>query len=187
MPSVTRKVCGTCDTEKSLDDFHKASGKKDGRQPVCKACKSEHAKNRYAAKPEQFAKTKRRWVVENKAHKSAYDRRWRQANPDKIAAKAKRRRDRVAALPGGRFDGRRKDYQEKIAAQGGRCALCGLEATLTADHLVPASREGSSNAVENIVGSCMDCQTSRGSRLLDEWRQFLEVVRPDHPFVRRSA
>ena len=42
------KFCLDCKTDKSLDQFHKASGNKDGLQVYCKECKSNRFKSWYA-------------------------------------------------------------------------------------------------------------------------------------------
>ena len=41
------KACSRCGTIKPLDDFHRHTGRPDGRQTFCKACKSAYTKGWY--------------------------------------------------------------------------------------------------------------------------------------------
>ena len=41
------KKCTICKLEKSLDEFNKHSGRKDGKQPHCRKCNKERSKNYY--------------------------------------------------------------------------------------------------------------------------------------------
>jgi 5-methylcytosine-specific restriction endonuclease McrA len=52
---------------------------------------------------------------------------------------------------------------------GGRCHYCGCELhpfwTFTIDHLIPKSR-GGTNAIENLVAACPDCNHAKGDSLV---------------------
>lgn len=41
------KKCSRCGEKKSLDEFHNAKSKKDGKQPYCKKCLNENSKKDY--------------------------------------------------------------------------------------------------------------------------------------------
>jgi hypothetical protein len=56
------KICTTCKTSKSLDDFHKNKRYKDGREYSCKSCVSLKGKKRY----EHVIAINKRWYAENK-------------------------------------------------------------------------------------------------------------------------
>lgn len=78
-----------------------------------------------------------------------------------------RRRARLLALPGV-FTVR--DIEHIAAMQQGHCAYCGrLGQTLTIEHIIPVTREGSSNDPWNIALACSLCNTSKGDKLLEEW------------------
>ena len=49
------KKCATCGEEKSLEDFHKQSRSKDGRQRVCKECNTASVKRWQKDNPERYA------------------------------------------------------------------------------------------------------------------------------------
>lgn len=50
------KSCTLCKKEKPLNEFHKKTGSKDGRQNVCAECKNLHNRNRYKKDPKRHAK-----------------------------------------------------------------------------------------------------------------------------------
>ena len=63
------KFCNECNTNKPLNDFHKRSSVKDGRQPICKLCrKNRDAKDwkensaRYQIKKDSYKKRYREWL-----------------------------------------------------------------------------------------------------------------------------
>lgn len=87
------------------------------------------------------------------------------ANREKVCAASQRRRALKAAAPGS-FTA--VEFIALCAAHDNRCAYCGNEAKLTADHATPLSR-GGSNWIENIVPACGSCNASKGTRTADEF------------------
>lgn len=49
-----------------------------------------------------------------------------------------------------------------------KCAYCGIETTLTADHVVPLSR-GGTNYITNILPACKSCNSKKGVRSVQEF------------------
>jgi len=49
------------------------------------------------------------------------------------------------------------------------CQYCGASDDLTCDHIVPLMR-GGTNDNENLNTACRSCNSSKGDKLLDEWR-----------------
>lgn len=69
-----------------------------------------------------------------------------------------------------------------LAAQGGRCYYCDSalcrgaqhpKAQPTLDHRVPPGR-GGSNAIENLVAACFDCNQRKGDMTGDEFLAMLD-------------
>jgi len=56
-----------------------------------------------------------------------------------------------------------------IARDGGKCAYCGSQDKLGADHVLPLSR-GGTNDEANLVACCESCNKSKGGRTVEEWR-----------------
>lgn len=52
---------------------------------------------------------------------------------------------------------------------GYRCVYCGSGEGLTVDHVIPLAR-GGSNELSNLATCCGPCNSSKGARLLSEWR-----------------
>lgn len=75
-----------------------------------------------------------------------------------------------------------------IANSGGMCCLCGEAMNLsvngrhpdgpTLEHLLPVSRGGSGVDPANLSASHRRCNTSRGNRLISEFRAELEQRAP---------
>lgn len=61
------------------------------------------------------------------------------------------------------------DWLRTLNRFGGRCAYCPDPAT-TRDHIMPISR-GGSNYIGNIHPACARCNSSKGAKLLVEWRR----------------
>lgn len=52
---------------------------------------------------------------------------------------------------------------------GWACVYCGADEDLTCDHVVPLVR-GGTNDNENLATACRSCNSSKGDKLLSEWR-----------------
>lgn len=72
----------------------------------------------------------------------------------------------------------RKAFSRKLklnvwSMTNGRCFYCGLHTnpfiTFTIDHIFPVCR-GGGNDIRNLVPCCARCNSSKGSKLLDEWK-----------------
>lgn len=104
--------------------------------------------------------------------RSAWERAWRDANPHKISIykrrdSAKRRAYKAQSVG----DYTPADLELQFRSQRGKCWHCGKKLKgkhWHADHLTPLSR-GGSNAPENIVVSCPNCNLSKGAKLPQEW------------------
>jgi 5-methylcytosine-specific restriction endonuclease McrA len=98
---------------------------------------------------------------------------WAKANPERkrLAAQRRRARLRDASSPGVELD----TWLHLCAIHDDRCAYCDEIKPLTIDHVVPISRGGRDEAA-NIVPACKPCNSSKGNRLLSEWRGRLSAA-----------
>lgn len=104
------------------------------------------------------------WRQKNKAKMRRY---WRTARERALAKNPRFYADEAMARRARKFGaaGRHtKDEWKKLIVEFRyRCAYCGVDGTLTEDHLVPLAR-GGSDFIENIVPACRDCNESKGAR-----------------------
>ncbi|ENI0651901.1 HNH endonuclease [Salmonella enterica] len=59
----------------------------------------------------------------------------------------------------------------------GRCAYCGAvlsNDSFTIDHVIP-KHHGGNNAIENLLASCRMCNTTKGTKTIEQWRRFYAV------------
>ena len=118
--------------------------------------------------PEINRKKASDWKKQNRQRNTANVIAWSKQNKEKIAAwnratRAKRRKAK-------RFLITQKDWQRLINRYEHRCAYCGTSGALTMEHVVPLIR-GGNHSVGNILPVCARCNSSKGGRLLTEWRK----------------
>lgn len=129
------------------------------------------------------------WAAKNRAHRAAYQKRWRSTNSEWLtdwyqqnadvrrvqkAAAQRRRRDRGSLT----FLISSRDIKRLLDRHGGACAYCRgkfPEVRFSIDHVVPLSR-GGEDSIGNIVPACLPCNQSKSSRTVTEWRQSLTVL-----------
>jgi 5-methylcytosine-specific restriction endonuclease McrA len=112
------------------------------------------------------------WYQKNKVKRDAKSREWEAIHPAKIRQYSllsghKRRAEK--AQSGGSFTG--QQWLEVIKKFDERCVCCGDKKPLTADHVVPLSRGGSS-FIENIQPLCKSCNSSKGNHHSTDYRKF---------------
>ena len=112
---------------------------------------------------EEFQKYQKKYRKENAAKERARQCRWEQANPDKVRAKRSRRRT-LKTSAGGSFSG--EEFSALCKHYGGKCLCCGKRRKLTADHVIPVSKGGTSN-IDNIQPLCLSCNSKKGTKSTD--------------------
>ena len=137
---------------------------------------------RYCLKyPDRVRASKRRYAEANVRKKVAYEAKRRQEKPDVVKAIKKRWRDnnRDACRLQKRAWSANKRAREAgaegrlkacdVISRKATCWYCGIVGNCVMDHLVPLSR-GGENSPENIVPACWACNSSKGNKLLSEWK-----------------
>lgn len=101
------------------------------------------------------------WYARNKAARRAYMEAYNKTHPESAVRNSALRRARSAGLPATLS----KDQWKAIkGAYKNRCAYCGQKAKrLTQDHVIPVSK-GGGYTPDNIVPSCLSCNSSKGAR-----------------------
>lgn len=88
---------------------------------------------------------------------------WAKNNPDKKRAKDQRYRTSKTGA-GGSFTA--LEWKNLCNAYGNRCLCCGKKRKLTADHVIPVSKGGTSN-IDNIQPLCKPCNSGKRDGTLD--------------------
>jgi len=151
------KWCKKCDRimPATTDYFYRVKRDQEVLSHTCRAC------NRSAGKI---------WLKANPERKAEQGRLFRLSRPGYAAALARRRRARkIAQTPDGHHH-TAEDVHKRLKAQKERCHWCGKslrkgkELVYHADHLI-ALAKGGSNAPENIVCACPDCNLRKNAKM----------------------
>lgn len=196
MSIIPQKRCPKCGVEKPLSEYGIDRRTKSGYTCQCRECRAIRAKRYYHDDPERAARNLKRWIENNKERRKIQQaawylrnqeqekdraRSWRQNNPDRLRAQfrayRKAKPDKLRTIAQRR---RARKYEQggsyteqewvALKAQYGytclRCGRCEPEITLTADHVIPIARGGSS-FIDNIQPLCMTCNQSKSVRTID--------------------
>ncbi len=108
-----------------------------------------------------------------------YQEEWRQANMDRFNRSMREaiRRRRARKAGNGVCEVTQRDLDRMARRQRGRCGVCEVAGPLTVDHIIPIVR-GGRHAIGNLWLLCWQCNRSKGSRLLSEWRLTMVTGRP---------
>jgi 5-methylcytosine-specific restriction endonuclease McrA len=156
-----------------------------------RAYQREYIKRTVERHREQSKQAMRRWrqrhPEEHNAESRAYyardpERRQRQidASPNRNAVRRamhERRRARAVGAPGAYSF---VEWLDLVALNCGRCAYCGIDGPLHADHRIPLSR-GGSNSIDNILPACRRCNLRKHTMTEAEFRARLAAEKNDQP------
>lgn len=142
---MTLRVCARCKTPKPLTEFRSDRAKPLGRAYLCNICEPAYQHERYVA---------------NRLERQDYHRKRYQANPEPVRQLSREwyrnNKERKRNFNYMRAYGlTTEDVDALIAAQGGRCKLCGNETMLVVDH------EHSTGVVRGML--CNKCNRALGA------------------------
>jgi 5-methylcytosine-specific restriction endonuclease McrA len=122
---------------------------------ISRKFRQKHAEKRH--------ESEKRWREANRERRRKNLLEWNRANPNKNAEYHAKRRARKTGN-GGWFTAKEwRDLKEKY---NNKCLCCGEEKPLSADHIIPISKGGTSN-IDNIQPLCMSCNDSKGTKTID--------------------
>jgi 5-methylcytosine-specific restriction endonuclease McrA len=117
----------------------------------------------------------RRKYAENPRAWLDYYKQWRQRNLERARAYVRvAGNKRRAAAAGVHFTF--EEWEALLAQHAGRCAYCGSNDRIEADHRTPLCR-GGSNEISNILPACRHCNRRKHGRTEDEFRALLQSER----------
>ena len=154
-----------------------------------KVLKSRYDRERYEGNRQETIDKAKRWYTTNTDRKKIYDQNRRKNNPEYIkelreAYKAVRvvdpekailasARRRALKRGSGSFRVGPKDFKRLLDISKSVCTYCRIPFTennpLEWDHVIPLSR-GGTHSIGNLVPACMQCNRSKQSKFLVEWR-----------------
>jgi len=144
------KRCKKCGEQKTLGEFYRSPGMRDGYRSDCKSCNLAAKAARYRANPEPEIERARRWQKENPERYKLNQRRMRNSPEG-------RRRQRAGHLHR-KFGMTLRQYEEMLEAQEGRCAICGrpprVDVSLHIDH------EHKTGQIRGLL--CFSCNAALG-------------------------
>lgn len=199
------KTCTKCNRELSIDNFNKDSKNKNRLQTVCKDCMKIYQAAWYQANRAKKLEQGKQWRIDNKEHHSKQAKEYNKANKDKQAKVAKEwynnnkehrlelcriwnsnnkdkrkiyshvRRALVAGMPGSFTV---EDIEQLKIAQNNICPFCGesISTTHEIDHIIPVSREGSSNFPSNLQLLCRTCNRQKQNKTNEEFLHYLKIT-----------
>jgi Recombination endonuclease VII len=125
-------------------------GMRDGHRNECKACNLQQKHDRYIENPEPEIARVKAWQQANAERVNAYQR-VRRKRPDvKAASRAGHLKRKFGLTPA--------EYEAKLAAQGGGCALCSREPA--PDRQLDIDHDHRTGAVRGLV--CNRCNQGLG-------------------------
>ena len=124
--------------------------------------------------PEKVKNSVSKWSEENKEYRKEYKKKYRKKNKKKITQYRKDNPDKYRAYKanrktrqtkaGGKLT--EKQWVEMCALYNNKCVCCHKRNKLTADHVVPVSKGGTSN-IDNIQPLCVSCNSKKGTKSTD--------------------
>ena len=117
------------------------------------------------ADPERAAENTRRWRSKgnNREKDRAGCRAYQKSHPEVFTAKNQKRRT-AKTQAGGSFTA--AEWKTLCKQYNYKCLDCGKRRKLTADHVVPVSKGGTSN-IDNIQPLCSPCNSRKGAKCTD--------------------
>lgn len=170
------KFCFKCNTEKSIDDFCKATSTPDGLQFYCRSCTREANRLSYAKKhPDYQPRRKGRdverqrdyheqWRQGKRATELEYESNWRARNPESNRLRHHRRSARLNHAKGFATP---EQIKQRIDYYGRRCAYCGGPFEQL-DHVIAISK-GGAHWPANLRPCCSQCNAKKGQRHWKDW------------------
>jgi 5-methylcytosine-specific restriction endonuclease McrA len=119
------------------------------------------------ANPERRTEISKKSHKNHKAARNAFCREYQKRNPELFLAKGQKRRT-AKTKAGGSFTA--QEWVALCKKHAYRCLCCNRRRKLTADHVVPVSKGGTSN-INNIQPLCGPCNSSKRDKTIDYRRE----------------
>lgn len=118
------------------------------------------------------------WGKKNKEKRKVIRDRWVQKNRDKVNFLKRnymyRRKRCLKLLSLNGVNPSRIEIENLYSKYAHKCAYCCVKKADTIDHVVSLVR-GGLNDISNLLPACRSCNSSKGAKLLSEWRPLLKI------------
>ena len=167
------KECPCCGKLKSLTEFNKNRGNKDGLQQYCRVWQSAVTRRWQSANKDKHNAAAMRYYYSERGqmyrelHKEelkAYHKEWRKQNPTKYMEYKRTRRARKANGSSKHFS--REEFIALCESYDNKCLGCGSTDKLEADHIVSLF-SGGPDGIDNIQPLCRICNAKKGTLTID--------------------
>lgn len=140
------KKCNRCLKERVLTDFHKCKEYSDGLQPVCKICRIEQAKERYAKKKHDIIAYTYKYRSEHREEWIKYSAEYRKRNKEIARIKKILKTYNLTV----------EEYERIFSNQNHKCAICGKK-----DFAPKIDHDHATGKVRGIL--CFTCNCALGA------------------------
>lgn len=157
-----KKYCSTCKEYKNFNEFSKSKKEKYGLSCKCKKC----YKQQYLENKENVLKNNKNYYYSNKEKIQLKQKEYRKNNIKAILVRNKARKLKIKVKIS------QKEINALIKVYNNKCCYCSIDlnkSNIHLDHYIPLARGGEHN-INNLVPSCNKCNLSKGSKLLEEWK-----------------
>lgn len=183
---VTEKRCPGCGEIKSLEEYHRDRGLRDGRARLCRTCACEKQKAWRLKNPEPGRASARKWKAANKERADANHREWLKNNRDRVneynriwwaehPETARRQTLRKRGMTA-------EQFADKMDEQGGVCAICG--AYPPTGRAFAIDHDHKSGEVRGLL--CSSCNTALGL-FKDNAENLLSAIQYLEKYVQRMG
>ena len=136
--------------------------------------KKEQAKYRAAHKAETALRCAKNYLL-NKDERKKNAALYQKKNPEKVKSYQATRRTRKTEA-GGSFTA--SEWKSLCKQHHNKCLCCNRRRKLTADHVIPVSKGGTSN-IRNIQPLCGPCNSSKGTKTTDYRKKRRVAIRKE--------
>ena len=126
------KTCSRCHIEKPLDDFHKCSRNKDGKDSMCIECVNADKRARYDEKKESYNAYKRKYYDDHKENHKGYHQKWYEENKEEILAGWKALRDKNPEIHRKQNSKYYHENKQKVMSRKKKRAITSIATTVAA-------------------------------------------------------
>ena len=171
------QTCNTCFIEKPFSEYYAFPRNKSGYTYQCKSCRKEYSSKRWSENKDEMYARNKKWAQANPEKLYEYQKKksakykndlhnnWTAKNREHVRNYAHKRR--ATLKNNGVCEILPKDLKRLYASP---CLYCGSTERITADHVIPISKSGT-HSIGNLVPACLSCNSSKHDHFITEWKQ----------------